>query len=241
MLEIIRAIRLVRRSSFKMRSGGAVLCAPRRSVIWRVLTGFWNYPRQHIPEKWGAGRLVLPPSGHPPPPPPKEKFSGISLRRELFPQRWDFFFFCCCSQCRLGVEALAPRLGVSVGRTGQYCTGNFIVGEITANRIHPGIMRMSGGWKKERIFPNIHKQIWKVWRRGQGDEAVRERAHLHPSMRCCLSTPKAGAYTGLCVAGTRELFARDTAGSWQASTIPWEQICERLHFRLAKVIIGDFA
>lgn len=117
-----------------------------------------------------GGLFSLPPT--PPPFTPRKKFSGISLRRELFPHCWDFLF--------LGVEALAPRLGVSVGRTGQYRKGNFILGEITANRVEPEMMRMRGRWKRERIFPNIHKRIWKVWRRGQGDEKVRERAHLTP-------------------------------------------------------------
>lgn len=61
-----------------------------------------------------------------------------------------------------------------------------------------------------------------------------------PSMHNCLPTPKAGGYTGLCVASTHELFARDTAGSWQSSAFSWEQICEGLDFRLAKVIVGGF-
>lgn len=177
----------------------------------------------------------LPPSPRPPAlpfSPQKKKFSGISLRRELFPHCWDFLF--------VGVEVLAPRLGVSVREHWPLSHREFQSwGEITANRIQPQMMRMKGRWKRERIFPNIHKQIRKVWRRGQGDEEVRERAHLSPHP--CLSTPKAGGYTGLCVAGTRELFARNTAGSWQPSAISRVQIREGLDFRLAKVIIGDFA
>lgn len=64
----------------------------------------------------------------------------------------------------------------------------------------------------------------------------------HPQPRiAAFPSPKAAAYTGLCVTGTRELFARDTAGSWQASAVSWEQVRERLAIRLAQVIIGDCA
>lgn len=130
-------------------------------MIWRDLTAFWNYPRQRFPAKWGAGKVIFPPSTPPPPQKKKKKFSVIYLRRELFPHCWDFLF--------LGVEALAPPLGMSVGRSSQYCIGKFILGEITANGLQPEIMRVRGRWK-----------IGKVWRRGRGDEQVRERGHLSP-------------------------------------------------------------
>lgn len=170
-----------------MRSGGAMVC-----YRWKMLRRSWRpaplrdlegshslleLPEAAVPSEMGSRQGCFPSLHHlavlpPLVTPPKKKFSGISLRRELFPHCWDFLF--------LAVEDLAPRLGVSVGRTGQYRTGNFILGEITANRIQPQMMRMRGRWKRERIFQIIHKQKRKVWTRGQGDEEVRERAHLTP-------------------------------------------------------------
>lgn len=35
--------------------------AQRGSVIWMDLRAYWNYPRQQLPVKWGAGRDVFPP------------------------------------------------------------------------------------------------------------------------------------------------------------------------------------
>lgn len=160
MLEIIRVICLVRRTSFKMRSGGAMVCNR-----WRMLRRSWRpaplrdleashslleLPEAAVPSEIGSREGCFPSSITPPSfPPPKKKrkslveFSGA----ESYSHIARIFLV-------LGVEAFAPRLG----RTGQYRTGSFILGEITANRIQPEMMRMRGRWKRERIFPNIHKQ-----------------------------------------------------------------------------------
>lgn len=143
-----------------MRSCRAMVC-----YRWKMLRRSWRpvplrdlegshslleLPEAAVPSQMGSREGYFP-SLHTPPPPQKKKNSGIYLRRELFPRCWDFLF--------LGVEALAPPLGMSVGRSSQYCVGNFILGEITAKGLQPEIMRVRGRWK-----------IGKVWRRGQGDE-----------------------------------------------------------------------
>lgn len=45
-----------------------------------------------------------------------------------------------------------------------------------------------------------------------------------PSVHSCLSSPKAGACAVLHAQAKRELFARDTAGSWQPDDISWEHV-----------------
>lgn len=60
--------------------------------------------------------------------PAKEKGKKKSLEEFICAESYFHIAGIFCSQCRLGVEALAPRLGGSGGRSGQYCTENCILG-----------------------------------------------------------------------------------------------------------------
>lgn len=100
MPEIIRVICLVRRSSFKMRSGGAVLRYPWKILRWswrpaplRDLEGshsLLELPEAAIPREIGSRTRCFS-FRHPPLFTLPRKSLAEFLSAEIFPHCWDFF------------------------------------------------------------------------------------------------------------------------------------------------------